>query len=426
MKRVCAVLLTAILLLMAPFSVFADGEEAPRYKIQADENITNGSIAFTDDMGNPVKDAPYFKRVNIVVTPAEGYELVKGDDGIAEIYAVDGQKNRYTVDESGGRYYLLMPAADVTVHAEFQVHEHNWDYHAYVAPTCEAVGNVEYWYCTSCKSYFEDAGATRKISRADIVLPAIGHEWGPWKVVKEPTGTTPGEKRRVCKNDSSHFESQVIPATGKKEVPANVPENIPEPEKKKSSVKTVLPAKVTAARDAVTISWDKIKKADRYVIMFSKCNDGVHEYTVKKIKTVKAGVSKYTVRDLEPGKCYKCKVIAQKKGKKKYKNIAQSLLIHTITGNESTGHTVPKRLKLNKSRITLKKNKTSKLKGEIVLFNRCKELLAHEPALRFTSSNKSVATVSKSGKIRAKGRGTCTIYVQTINGLCRKCKVTVK
>ena len=304
-------LLTVLLLMgMVPVSVFADGDEAQDYSITAVVAEGKGTIAFTDDMGNPVTRAAYFKRVNIVVTPEPGYALAKMD-------AVDGQGNRYKVDESGGRYYLSMPAADVTVHAVFQKHDHNLEHHAAAAQTCEETGTIEYWYCTSCKSYFADEAATEKIRRADIILPALGHEWGPWKVVKEPAATKAGETRRVCKHNSAHFESQVIPATGKKEEPANDPENKPEPEKKKSSVKAVLRAKVTAARDAVTISWNKVKNADRYVILFSKCNDGVHEYTVKKIKTVKAGVRKYTVGDLETGRCYKFKVIARKKGKKK-------------------------------------------------------------------------------------------------------------
>ena len=76
--------------------------------------------------------------------------------------------------------------------------------------------------------------------------------------------------------------------------------------------------------------------------------------------------------------------------------------------------------------ISSQKNKTYKLKGEISLVYPLKELLDHEPALRYVTSDPSVATVSKSGKVKAKGKGKCTIYVQTINGICQKCKVTVK
>ncbi|MBR0397657.1 MAG: fibronectin type III domain-containing protein [Eubacterium sp.] len=421
MKRVCAVLLMALLfLVMIPASVFAAGDKEPRYTIKA-ADVENGSIAFVDG-NNLVKElqfAPY-ERVDIEVTPEQGYELTQID-------AIDKNKNTYSVSESGGRYYIAVkPDSDLTVRAVFGEHiQHKMKPHAYLAPTCETAGNIEYWYCTVCKSFFGDEEGQKEIGqRSDIILPATGHSWGAWTVVKKPTATTPGEKRRVCKNDRSHFETEEIPATGKKEEPKPTPE----PEKKtKSSAKAVLTAKATAAAStALTFSWNKIKDADRYVIYFSKCNNGDHKYAPKKIKTVKAGVRKYTVRKLETGMCYKYRVIAQKKVKGKYKNIAKSSLNHTITGNESTAYTVPKSLKLNKSRMTLKRNKTGKLEGAIALYNGNKELLSHAPALRYTSSNTSVASVSKSGKIRAKGRGTCTIYVQTINGLSRKCKVTVK
>ena len=44
---------------------------------------------------------------------------------------------------------------------------------------------------------------------------------------------------------------------------------------------------------------------------------------------------------------------------------------------------------------------------------------------KFSSSNKKVATVSSSGKVTAKGKGSATITVKT-NGVTLKCKVTVK
>ena len=46
--------------------------------------------------------------------------------------------------------------------------------------------------------------------------------------------------------------------------------------------------------------------------------------------------------------------------------------------------------------------------------------------LRFTSNNPTVATVDANGKVTAKETGTAVIYVQTINGIWKTCKVTVK
>lgn len=51
---------------------------------------------------------------------------------------------------------------------------------------------------------------------------------------------------------------------------------------------------------------------------------------------------------------------------------------------------------------------------------------SHVATLRYLSSNKKVATVSKSGKITAKGKGTCNIIVFAHNGASKQIKVTVK
>ena len=387
------------------------------YTISADPDMKNGSVTFTDDSGNPVIGAKYFGRVNVNVDPDSGYLL--------ETIHAEGGGRRYDdiFSESSGRYYIsAMPAVDLTVYATFKTHTHALVHTAAASPSCETSGNVEYWHCEECSSYFTDAEATNKIRRADLILPAIGHSWGAWTVTKQPTATKAGEKKRVCKHDSSHIETEKIPATGKKETPTPTPEK-KKPEK--STKKEVLVAKAKTGTNQVTLSWNKIKDADRYVIMFSKCNYNEKSYKVKKIKTVKANVLKYTVKKLENGRCYKYKIIAQKKKKGNYKNLAKTFLSHTIIGNESSHEAVPKSLKLNKKAVTLTAGKTVKLKGKIKLYNSEREIMSHAPALRFATSDPGVATVSTTGKITAKKKGTCTVYAQTINGICQKCKVTV-
>lgn len=96
---------------------------------------------------------------------------------------------------------------------------------------------------------------------------------------------------------------------------------------------------------------------------------------------VKAGTAKIIVRD----------------------NCAKKVFILTV-----------KNPKLNKSKITLKKNKRFKLKitGKI-------------GKAKFTTSNKKIAVVNNKGKIKAKKKGTATIKVKT-NGITLKCKVKVK
>ena len=60
--------------------------------------------------------------------------------------------------------------------------------------------------------------------------------------------------------------------------------------------------------------------------------------------------------------------------------------------------------------------------------NRKKKLMPtdHAPKLRYVTSNSKIATVTKSGKITAKGSGTCYIVAFAHNGVSKSIKVTVK
>ncbi len=48
----------------------------------------------------------------------------------------------------------------------------------------------------------------------DVVLPKLGHDWGPWRVTTAPTCTTAGVETRICKRDSSHVETNPLAAIG--------------------------------------------------------------------------------------------------------------------------------------------------------------------------------------------------------------------
>ncbi len=190
--------------------------------------------------------------------------------------------------------------------------------------------------------------------------------------------------------------------------------------------KTILTAKASASGKKVTLSWNRVRDADRYVVYFSRCNGGGRKYKTQQIKAVKANKLKYTVKGLVRGRCYKFWIAAQKKTDGRYKTVVKSTLNHFIAGNESRKLTVPRTLKLNRNTVRLKVKESFRLKGTVMLYNSKKELMPHAPKLRFCSSDTSVATVSTRGKIKAKGKGTCTIYVQTVNGISKKCRVTVK
>ncbi|MCR5474265.1 MAG: Ig-like domain-containing protein [Lachnospiraceae bacterium] len=76
---------------------------------------------------------------------------------------------------------------------------------------------------------------------------------------------------------------------------------------------------------------------------------------------------------------------------------------------------------LNKTKYTLKKGKTYKLKAKVIPTN------ATNRTVTWSSSNKKVATVSKKGVVKAKKPGKATIIVTTKDGKKKaRCKITVK
>ena len=86
---------------------------------------------------------------------------------------------------------------------------HNLVHHDAVAATCTDDGSLEYWECTRfCGQYFSDEAATTTVIDADdIVVPALGHDWG------EPSYTWADDNStvtatRVCGNDASHVETE--------------------------------------------------------------------------------------------------------------------------------------------------------------------------------------------------------------------------
>lgn len=82
-----------------------------------------------------------------------------------------------------------------------------------------------------------------------------------------------------------------------------------------------------------------------------------------------------------------------------------------------------KSVKVKKAKLSLKKGKTFKIRASEV--KKDKALKKHR-AICYESSNTKVATVTKKGKIKAKTKGKCTVYVYAQNGKMKKVKVTVK
>ena len=77
-------------------------------------------------------------------------------------------------------------------------------------------------------------------------------------------------------------------------------------------------------------------------------------------------------------------------------------------------------------KITIRKNQTKTIKVQAYYEISGRKPILHMRGFCYTSSNKNIATVNSKGKIKAKSKGTCYIYVTAYSGAYAKIKVTVK
>ncbi len=81
--------------------------------------------------------------------------------------------------------------------------------------TCDEAGNIAHWECELCDNIFGAETVTdADIIEADsVVVEALGHKYGDWKVTKEATATEKGSKEKVCATCGDKVVEE-IPAIG--------------------------------------------------------------------------------------------------------------------------------------------------------------------------------------------------------------------
>ena len=75
------------------------------------------------------------------------------------------------------------------------------------------------------------------------------------------------------------------------------------------------------------------------------------------------------------------------------------------------------------SKINLSVDKTMTLKPKMKIEGKSKSILSQQ---RYEVSDTSIATVNSKGKLVAKKKGTCYVYIYAQNGVYQKVKVTIK
>lgn len=181
----------------------------------------------------------------------------------------------------------------------------------------------------------------------------------------------------------------------------------------------LLKAKTTKiTKKSVTVKWNKVKNADGYIVYGAKCG-AKSKYKV--LKVVSGKTTSYTQKKLKKGTYYKYNIVAFKNINGAKVTTAVSKKIHATTLGGKYG--VAKAVKVNKTKATIKKGKTFKIKASEI--KKDKKIKRHR-AICYESSNTKIATVNSKGKIKAKKKGKCTIYVYAQNGVYKTVKVTVK
>lgn len=175
-------------------------------------------------------------------------------------------------------------------------------------------------------------------------------------------------------------------------------------------------AKVT--KNSIKLSWNKVNGAAYYIVFGNKCGSANRYQYIAKTSSLN-----YTQKGLKKGTYYKYIVSAFDKNGK---HIATSRTMHIATKGGKYCNYKSVTTKAKKNKVTLqKKGKTFKLGAKAVKESSKLKANAHRK-IRYESSDKKVATVDSTGKIKAVKKGTCYVYAYAQNGIYKKITVTVK
>lgn len=264
-----------------------------------------------------------------------------------------------------------------------------------------------------------------RIKRGEGTPSKGGHRWNGGSITKPATAEEDAVRTFTC-TVCGENRTETVPGTADL---VDVPDTVQavtdasitaqSSEDVKGAVFNALQARSTKLTGkSVTLKWKKVPKADGYKVYGNRCGRKNH---YKLIKDLGKGKTSYTQKKLKKGTYYKYVVSAYKVVDGKKVTIAVSKTIHAATTGGKYG--VAKSVKVNKSKITLKKGKKFTIKAQEV--KRDKTIKCHRK-IAYESSNTKVATVNRKGVVKAKKKGSCYIYVYAQNGVYKRVKVTVK
>lgn len=188
--------------------------------------------------------------------------------------------------------------------------------------------------------------------------------------------------------------------------------------------------KVSQIGKKINVIWGAVPGADGYDVYVQYCGK---KYTARSVTAIKNGkitktsIKKVNRKALNLKRNYKIYVLAYKLADGKKITLAKSITAYIVGKNNKT-YTNAKAVKVKKSVYQLKKGKTVRISADTVLAEKGKRQLTdvHAKEFRYASDDKRVAVVSAKGKIKAVGKGKCSVYVYARNGCAKKIKVIVR
>jgi hypothetical protein len=172
----------------------------------------------------------------------------------------------------------------------------------------------------------------------------------------------------------------------------------------------------------VKISWKKPSGTSKFVIYANKCGKGNKPKKIAEVTGTTFTFKKLDNKKLSKGTYYKFLIVAVDK---KDDVISTSKVIHAATLGGKVGNAKSITTKAKKSKISIKAKKTFKLKAKQKAQKKSLKIKNHR-ALKYESTDHSIATVSSKGVVKGVSKGKCEVYVYAQNGICQKIKVTVK
>lgn len=186
---------------------------------------------------------------------------------------------------------------------------------------------------------------------------------------------------------------------------------------------------VKAGKKNVTVKWGEVEGADGYTVFANYCGRKGYETIadVSADEALKVNFNTLAGKKLRTDKCYKVYVSAYKMVDGKRVVVATSITAH-VAGVDEKDESNVKKVKVSKKMVEMSLGEKHEIKASLVLEDDNLEPMPdeHVKQFRYGSSNKSVVRVTKSGKIKAVGKGVAVVRVYAHNGVSKEITVVVR